>query len=467
MKTDRSARTILSIDFGTSSIKGGLVDERGDLRGWSRIPIDYLAIGGDTLELAWYRPIRDLLARLKPLSKINGISVSGNGPTLLPTDQDGTPLGSSLLWSDGKESRIANQPSFYLPKVRWLRDNDFQVYEKAKYFLTCQAALNTILTGNAVSVIPSPSFAKFFWTNESISAYQMDTALFPPLVATGTNIGEVTQSAAERFGLPKGIPVFAGGLDFFMSILGTGVVRPGLTCDRTGTSEGINYCSGYEINSSKLLTLPHVVPGLINVAGILPASGRIFEWYRRLTGSYDYDAILDAIAKTKIGNDGPFFIPSSSPVSTWDFVSGGLFGLTASHGYGHIGRAVVESIAFSVREVLETMYRNGCVIDELRISGGQARSSVWNQIKADVTGTTIAVPSIVDAELSGNAAAGLTGLGVFGSLVEASDNIVSIAERYNPCRSRYGYYTDSYERYKANRNRIVGLAALPEQPEKI
>ena len=380
---------ILCVDIGTSSIKAGIVDGAGLLLWWGREALGRQAheTFGDWQAERWVRALQSLFARIDQHLEISAVVISGNGPTLVPVGADGRPVAPVLHWIDAREERVADQSSFFLPKARWFMNNRPEAYEATSQFLSCPDFINRELTGESVSVLPSAEFIKYHWHAAAISAHGLDTNLFPRHIMTGDRIGEVTFSASKRYGIPAKTPVFAGGSDFLMAILGTAATRSGRTCDRAGTSEGINYCSSIPVESRRLRTLPHAIEGLYNVAGILSSTGRIFEWFRRIAGldGKAYDQMLSEIVDIGHTRAKPLFLPSLHTGATWEFGGAAFMRLEPEHGAAEMGRAVVESIGFAVRDLVETLEENGCAIEELRVSGGQARSGIWNQMKADTS----------------------------------------------------------------------------------
>ncbi|HUX50739.1 MAG TPA: FGGY-family carbohydrate kinase [Spirochaetia bacterium] len=447
---DNPGKYLLCIDVGTSSVKAACVDQEGRAEGLSREPV--LFAEHELLAFPpgrWTEAMRSLIARMPMRGLVAGVIVSGNGPTLVPLDGDGHEIGPALMWVDNRAHRIDGQPSFFLPKAAWMRDTDPASFERVRTFVSCPEYLGFILTGNAVTVTPSADFSPYIWTNEGIDAYRMDRGLFPPFVHPGDMTGTVSLQASATYGLPAGIPVFAGGSDFLMSLLGTATVVPGRTCDRAGTSEGINACSSHPISDRRLRSLPHVIPGLFNNAGILTSTGRMFEWFRGISGQthVNYDMMLRDVVHLEHGRDIPWFFPTLRPGETWEFSRGMFIGLGPMHGREEMGRAVVESIGYSVREAIELLEENGEDISDLRASGGQAKNVVWNQMKANIVGKPILVPRVEDAELVGNAAAGFFGLGAYQSLAEAAETLVHIKAEYLPDTEEHNRFTARYQEY--------------------
>ena len=450
---------ILAIDIGTSSVKAGVISRTGGLVAWGREGLSFSSQNERQAGLAtqWLQAIARVTKRLSTMARFDAVAVSGNGPTIVPVDEAGATSGPVLMWSDRREERIDGNRSFFLPKIAWFKSSHPDAYEASRWLISCPEYVIYSLTNEAVTIDPTPEFTPYIWDTSSIGAYGIDSDKLPPFVPTGTRVGEITPAAADRFSLPTGLPVYAGGSDFLMCLLGTATTVPGRTCDRAGTSEGINHCSVNMVESSSLRTLPHLISGYYNVAGILASTGRIFEWFRRISGQQkkSYDKMLSEIAAVPAGTSGPMFLPSLHLGATWEFSGAAFIGLEPYHGITEMGRAVVDSIGFSIRGLIETLERHGCRVEELRVSGGQARNRIWNQMKANMTGRRIVVPEVIDAELLGNAAATFTGEGDYDTLSEAADDLYRPVRRFDPDDSQTESLNEEFSRFCETRGRIV------------
>lgn len=442
---------LLCIDVGTTSVKVAIVDTTGRAQAESREHIlfreeELLNWHAET----WNRALSVLISRIPVRGEITGVVISGNGPTIVPLDAQLHEVGRVLMWMDGREERLAGDRSFFLPKAAWLRAHRPADFERVRSFVSCPEYIAFELCGEVVTVAPSEEFSPYIWTKESIEAYGFDLSLFPRFVRPGELVGMTLATASERFGLPPGVPVYVGGPDFLMSLLGTATVRQGRTCDRAGTSEGINASSSSTVDDPRVRCLPHVIPGLYNNAGILSSTGRMFEWFRDISGQTQasYEIMLREIAGLDRSRDLPWFFPSLHQGASWEFSRGMFIGLGAIHGRVEMGRAVVESIGFSVREAVEILEENSLAVQEIRVCGGQAKNHIWNQMKADIIGKPLAVPEVEDAELIGNAAVGFTGLGVFASLTEAAEELVHFKAEYRPDPEAHKRFTERYRRYR-------------------
>jgi xylulokinase len=415
-------KIVLSADIGTSSLKAGFIDigaastGRPRLLAFIREPypaeISPELVEGRHLKLpcaewenAFRRAIVALFKKL-PRAHIEAICISGNGPTLVPVQKNGT-AALPLYWF-GKTETQEGMKSFFLPHVLWFMRKYPEQYEQTATFYSCQEWLAFRLGAEPLTVLPTPVYKPYYWDAAQCAAAGIDINKFPPFTALASSIGRVSREAERLFGLKPGIPIVAGGPDFIMALLGTATVSPGMVCDRAGSSEGINVClassGGGEVAGKKpqLRLLPHPIDGLWNVSVVLPESGSIFERWRDDNGftNKNYDELLSEL------------IPN-----------GGNHHLKV--------HPVLLQIAGQVKEAVETLRGSGFPIEEMRLSGGQAKSPRWNKLKAEISRTTLYAPEILDGELAGNAAAAMLALGEAANLTAACDNLVVIKERYS------------------------------------
>ena len=383
----------------------------------------------------------DVIAAACPGRAAAAVVITGAGPALVPESADGRVLGF-LPWS--ASGAAYGGPSLFLPGLAAFRERNPGVYSSAALFFSSQEWLSHVLGARPVTALPHGAYAPYYWDERQCAALGVDASVFPPFVSMGSCIGRVRgerDGAAlpvprppAAFGklLPEGTPLLAGGPDFIMALIGTAVLEPGMICDRAGTSEGINLCideAEYarlrELRGNgagpgaALRLLPHAVPGLYNAAVIIPRSGALFEEFR--------------VQRNAPGVCGA---ESAAP----ETVYAALMEEIAGDG-NHPARAVLGRMAANVKAALETL-RAAAGIDgagPLALSGGQAKSPIWNQMKADATGAVLVVPEIPDGELTGCAVLGalfLEGTGggkdFAARLVEKARAVVRMRERYVP-----------------------------------
>ena len=452
---------IVCFDIGTTAVKGALFSEDGrmlrrescgagtaDPGGW------FPALFGISTELAAEASLRG--------GRLQAAVISGNGPTLVPVSADGDFLEPVLGWMDRRAVAQSDQiasvqdfridPSFYLPKAMWIRDNLPGVFEKTRCFLSCPESVVYRLTGNAVSMMPGRLFERYYWDDGLLEKTGMPQDKFPPFVAPGTVCGKLTETAAGLSGLPAGLDIIAAGPDFIVSLLGTASVRPGRACDRSGTSEGINLCTEKLIEDGRLMSYGHVVEPWYNLSGIISTTGGAVGWAQNaLGGSSDPSAFTSEAAKSVPGAGGLLFLPylAGERAPLWDPAARGSFiGLTLEHGRPEMIRAVLEGAGFAVRDVLEVMAENGGTADELRVTGAPAANDLWNQIKADISGCRILATESSDPELLGGLALALRTTGVYDNLADAADSVVRIRRVYEPGGRNRQLYDDLFGLYR-------------------
>jgi xylulokinase len=458
---------IAAVDVGTSLIKGGIFDREGRLLCQAQSPVTLAETSEpyfyETDPVDWIEALKEVFgAFMCSKEGIEALVVSGNGPTLIAVDQRGNVLYPAIMWMDQRgieeagaiieKAEVSVDSSLFLSKAHWIFTHRPELYERTRFFLSCPEYIDFYLCGRSYTILPSPRFEQYVWNADAIDALGMDRSRFPPFIQPGEIMGSLREKPAEQLGLQPGIQVVAGGPDYIMSLLGTGTTEPGMSCDRAGTSEGINYCSRVPVDDRRLICLPHILEDLYNISGVVSTSGKAIEWFREFSGyPKDFEVLMRDISRARPGSKGLIFLPyltgERSPI--WDpHARGTLVGLTLEHGRGEIARAVAESIGFAIRDVLEVMAEHGFSTDEIRVAGSQSQVGILNQIKADITGKRILVPTVADSELVGDACIGLTSIGQFDTFADASRGSVRIKSELEPKRENLALYTEMFYLYR-------------------
>jgi xylulokinase len=440
---------VLCADIGTSSIKLSLIDFDGKQLCFVRESFPFEKVSAGTVEaFDWKEAFRAGIASLRKHcsnTEIKAIAISGNGPTLVPVTKEGISL-LPLYWHDEKiytPPNLRQKPqSFFLPHAAWLKHHDKNHYDDVKLFLSSQEWLSHELGAEPVTVLPSPLYNPFFWDDDQLRAFNLDADKFAPFAELGAHIGNVSAEAALYFDVPPKTPIIAGGADYIMALIGTGTIKSGMVCDRAGTSEGINVCTDSPIRASELRTLPHVKSGLWNVSAMIPHSGKLFEWFRGMTNQTNrpYDEMMQEI----IGEKGFDCLPAEA-----DFFANKADFIAENLDKAQLGRAIVESIGFSVLDALQELQCHGFSVREMRVSGGQAKNPLWNQLKANISGCTLHIPEIADAELAGNACLALIHLGETRNIDESCQKIVRIKESFYADLKCHKHYLDQFASYES------------------
>lgn len=459
---------ILAIDIGTSTVKGALFSDSGAVEGLHRVAV---AMGADldpavheSSPAEWVRAVREICSRLLPgRGGLDALAISGNGPTLLPVDAEGEALHPALTWMDRRAQEEAKElsaavgfpvdSSFSLPKALWFKRRRPEIYARTAAFLSCPEYLVRVLTGETMSIVPE-GYEKHYGDSETLELLGLDREKFPVFARPGGLAGASTAAGERRTGLPRGTRVVASGPDFLAALIGTATTRPGRACDRSGTSEGINLCALRGVRDRRLLSVPHVIPPYANISGTVSASGKAVDWFKEASGrgGEDFEVFFDDIRQAPPGADRLIFLPylSGERAPMWDPLARGVFiGLTLAHGGREMSRAVVESTAFAMRDIIEVMEESGALVKELRITGRPGRNAVWNQIKADITGRPLLLPRFEDAELLGDLCFALVALGRHRDAAEAAEELVKIDRVFEPDSSLKSLYDELFSAYRA------------------
>ncbi|MDR0644002.1 MAG: FGGY-family carbohydrate kinase [Treponema sp.] len=391
--------TILTVDIGTSSLKTAFIGFDGRQKAFARETYSAHANMARQWETALFRGVQRLFEAC-PFEKPSAVCVSANGPSLVPVSVDGE-IWEPLLWHDQKIINIKGQKSFFLPHAAFFAHDFSERYERTRFLFSAQEWLSFRMGADPVTVLPQNGYVEYYWDDEQCARFRVDRDKFPPFVNMGEIIGAVSKEAARRYGLPQGIPIVGAGPDFIMALIGVGAIEAGIVCDRAGTSEGINMCAERETaaRAAGLRVLPHIRNGLWNIGGVIPRSGALFDdFLKKKAQSGDYGKILREIMRDK-----------------------------QSEGF-----STLETMAREVKAVLETFAKNDIPIKEMRVSGGQGKSRLWNQMKADITGCVFVAPQITDGELAGDAALALTALRQTRDIEEAVSRLFRVKEIFHP-----------------------------------
>ena len=274
-------------------------------------------------------------------------------------------------------------------------------------------------------------------------------------------VGTVTGKAAAECGLVEGTPVVAGGLDAACGTLGAGVIHSGETQEQGGQAGGMSICTeGYKADPRLILSY-HVVPGKWLLQGGTTGGGGVMRWFERefadyermmkeQTGASSLDQLNKIAEKVAPGCEGMVFLPymsgERSPI--WNpYAKGVFYGLDFAKTKGHMVRACMEGVAFSLRHNLEVAREAGAEADVLRAMGGSANSLLWTQIKSDITGKPIIVPASDTATTLGAALLAGVGVGFYKDYEEAVSLTVKETRRHEPDPKNKAVYDKTFETY--------------------
>jgi len=450
----------IGVDVGTTGLKAVVVDSGGRLLRDAavRYPTALAGLGAEQDATAWWRAAGEALRAVTvPGERVDGVAVTGQGPTLVAIDADGSPVAPALTWIDRRSGAEAAEiaaalgpqrnpvdPFFGTSKLLWWRRRG--VLDDAAAVLCANSYVAFHLTG-----VPSfeTSTAGLFagWDGHfdaRLAELGVPTGLLPSAVECTAIIGTVTPAAAQATGLPVGTPVAAGAIDAVGAALEAGLWGPG---------DGVVEMTGFSTVSIQPVPRGVAVPHMIHTRHCVPhtdllitaqvSTGAIVDWLTRLTGRADAAALDAEVPERRPGRLLllPSFAGERTP--TWDPAArGAVVGLDLDVTPGDLLLAAFEATALALRADLETVAAYVPFDGPLLATGGGARSRHWPQIKADVLGREIGVP--VAGHGAAHGAALLAGLavGVWSGPDDIAGATRTIDRSYQPDPGRFSGYTD-------------------------
>ncbi|MCX8206717.1 MAG: FGGY family carbohydrate kinase [Methanothrix sp.] len=431
----------LGIDIGTTSVKAGLFTHDGDLvRGAVnryRQFRSYESFAEINPEILWMA-LCETLRKLKPPAEIRGISIGGHGPSPVFLDASMEPVAFSVLWMDRRAEKEASllsellgrsvQPSWYVPQTMWLRNHRPEIFTRLRKVVQPMDYIAWKLTGSLAASVASEEIVP--WSDEEIDSAGLDPEMFPEQRIMGELIGCTKPDASRRAGLCNGIPVFAGAPDFVEAILATASFERGVVCDKAGTSEGIELCWDAPIDG--FYTAPHPLDRTLwHTGASLSTTGLSMEWMASLVSKQPWELVAEAEIAPP-GSGGLIFLPYLSRERHSISAVGAMINISLNHGLPEVSRAIMEGCACAMRLVIDRFKEKGVQIKEIRTTGTQSISRLWNRIKADVMGLPVVSQRVPEGEMLGAAMIAAYGSGDYHSIREASLCMAHPRERFEP-----------------------------------
>ncbi len=475
---------LLGIDIGTSACKVAIFEKSGKVLAQSNQPYQLYYPNPGWVEQnpeEWWSAICDGIKDVLQQSAvapgdIAGIGIDGQSWSAIPVDKEGNCLHNSPIWMDTRARDICKrvvdevgfdtifevggngfEPAYTTPKMIWFKENMPELYAKTYKFLQSNSYIAMKLTGVMTQDKSQGYGIHFFdmktctYNEELAEKLGLSVDKVPEIVDCHRVIGEVTEEAAKLTGLAVGTKVVAGGLDAACGTLGAGVYLPGQTQEQGGQAGGMSICVDEALAHPKLILSPHVVPDSWLLQGGTVGGGGVLRWFKQeLGGEASFDDLTKMAEEVAPGSDGVVFLPymagERSPIWNPD-AKGVFYGLGFDKTKGHMIRAALEGVAFSLEHNMRTAAETGVKVDELIAMGGASNSVLWTQIKADVTGKIIKVPTSDTATTLGAAILAGVGVGVYESFEEAVKETIVITRVQEPNMDNHEVYKKSMELY--------------------
>ena len=487
----------LGLDIGTQSVRAVIFDDTGRRRGMGVAPLatSFPHPGwAEQQPLEWWKGIGTAVPQALQDAGIHGeaidaIGLDSTACTVLAVDSVGMPLRPALLWMDQRSHAQAQEltntndpslrwvsgnvsPEWMLPKALWLKQNEPDTYRNARHVVECTDWLMYQLTGNwtlslnHVAVKWNYVAPEGGWSRSLLD--QAGLADLPEkwphdVVPYGAGVGKLSSSAAELLGLKAGTPVAQGGIDAYAGMIGLGAIAPGKLAMIMGSSTCHLVNADQPLLGTGMLgCYPDAIrPGLYTLEGGQTATGSIVNWYREhFAGNEEHEAVrqgktvydlLDAKAdQVPPGCGGLLCLdhwqgartPLKDPLSR-----GAWWGLTLSHGPGHMLRSIYEGTAYGTKAILDDLAKHGLIITQLIAGGGGVKSRLWLQIHANICNIPLSVPAETEACALGSAIVAAVHAGRFVSLEEAALNMVRLESVIEPNTQHADVYSQGFTRY--------------------
>lgn len=488
---------VIGLDVGTSGTKAVAVNPAGTVLASALVeyPLHSPHPGWAEQDPAdWKRAALEALRQLTAAPEVDAAAIAGVGLTgqmhgSVFLDAADEVLRPALLWCDQRTDRecaeiteqvgeaalieMVSNPAltgFTAPKILWLRNHEPETYAKVRKVLLPKDYIRLCLTGEYAADVADASGTLLFdvthrrWHTGLLETLGIDPAWMPSAFEGNAVTGTITQAAAEATGLPAGIPVVAGGGDQAAGGVGCGVVKPGVISATLGTS-GVVFAFAEAVRTDpegRVHTFCHSVPGAWHVMGVVLSAGGSLRWYRdavcdaeksvaAATGRDPYEYITAAAETAPPGSEGLIFLPYLTGERTPHkdpYARGAFIGFNLRHTKAHMARAVLEGVSFAMRDSLEILRGMGVPIEEVRASGGGARSPFWRQMQADVYQCPIVTTNVDEGPAYGAALLAMTATGAYASVPEACDATIKPVAEVTPNRAHASVYDDWFGEYQ-------------------
>jgi xylulokinase len=490
----------LGIDISTTGAKALLVDELGKVISSATTPLTLYTpypLWSEQDPLEWWdgtaRSIRQALARAEMGGDaVTAIGLTGQMHGLVLLDEAGQVLRPAILWNDQRTGpqcdeirarlgfdqlvRITGNNAltgFTAPKILWVQQNEPEIFARARHILLPKDYIRYRLTGEYASDKAGASGTILFdlkrrdWSSQMLDALEIPAAWLPRTFEGPEVTAMVHSMAAGETGLMAGTPVMAGGGDQAAGAVGVGAVEPGIVSLALGTS-GVVFATtegAYVEPLGRLHAFCHALPGRWHFMGVMLSAAGSLQWYRdALVPGVSFDELLAPAADVPPGCEGLLFLPYLTGERTPHpdpLARGAFVGLTLRHAQAHMTRAVLEGVAFGLRDSFELIKTAGKIdVRQVRVSGGGARSPLWRQILADVFAADLVTVNTTEGAAYGAALLAGVGAGAWRDVNTACQAAIRVTGQTSPSGISYErFYTHYCELYPALRDLFISLAA--------
>ena len=478
----------LGIDVGTGGTRAVLIDRAGQIV--ASETVEHVPFASPQTGWAeqdpddWWRAsvaaIRAVLSKENVASEsIAAIGLSGQMHGAVLLDEKDQVLRPSIIWCDQRSDAQCRQlteqlgasrlieltcnpalTGFTLPKVLWVKDHEPEHWRRNRSLLLPKDYVRLRLTGDKATDVADASGTLLLdvsarrWSNQMLDAAGLKETALPRVFESQEITGTISQSAAELTGLRAGTPVVAGAGDQAAGAVGMGIVKPGSVSATIGTSGVVFAATKTPALDAKgrVHTFCHAIPNRWHVMGVTQGAGLSLRWFRDQFGGESYEQLTTEAASVPAGANNllwaPYLMGERTPHLDPN-ARAALVGLTASHTRSHVVRAILEGVAFSLRDSLEIFREMNVPIESIRLGGGGARSNLWRQIQADIYAHAVDIVQAEEGAAYGAALLAGVGGDLWKSVDDACADVVRVIDRIEPNGEAVKTLEPLYRSYRA------------------
>lgn len=489
---------ILGIDVGTTGTKTLLFSAAGALLGHAYRPYEtstpQVLFSEQNPEDWWNavcETVREVCTDPAVAANVAAISLSLQGGTVAPVDSELRPVRPAIVWNDGRCSvqkeaylkEVGDAKTMYemsgwnlghnLPalEIRWMRDNEPELFAKTAMFLTVPDYISAKMTGIAaidlsdVGINELCDIRKGCYDEKILRFAGITEAQLPKIVRSGEVIGHLTEQAAAELGLTTDAVLVAGAHDQYAVALGAGANKAGDILIGSGTAWVVTAIGDKPAFETGLAQSVAAVPGLWGSLRSLSSGGVCLEWWRKNLAVSEsgepvsYETINEEVSKRKAAENGLFFFPFSGRMDeTRNFQKGTFVGLDLSHDRYDLARAVMEGVVFQARWMME-LFSTKPSKAGLKLAGGASKSPLWCELAANITNLPIRIPAVADLACVGAAIMAGVGCGIYRDAEEGYQCLAVGEQVLQPDPVVAAKYEELYAEYKKTAAALAGVYA--------
>src|SRR5215218_7707308 len=479
---------LLGIDLSTTGAKALLIDRAGRVLSSATTPLSLSTphpLWSEQDPREWWTATTNSIAQALATANASredviAIGLTGQMHGLVLLDAQGHVLRPAILWNDQRcgtecdeiRARVSREQlvqvtgndaltGFTAPKILWVEKNEPKIYRRIRHVLLPKDYIRYKLTGALAMDKADGSGTMLFdlgkrtWSTEILNTLNIPAEWMPPTFEGHEITSEVNSEAADLTGLRRGTPVVAGGGDQAAQATGVGVVRPGTMAVTLGTS-GVVFAateSALIEAEGRLHAFCHAVAGRWHLMGVMLSAAGSLQWYRdKLACNRSFADLVNDASQVPAGSEGLIFLPYLSGERTPQpdpLARGAWIGLTTRHGQAHLTRSILEGVAFGIKDMFCLMRDAGLgAIEEVRVSGGGAKSLLWRQVLADTLGAELVSVSTTEGAAFGAALLAGVGVGVWSDVDAACAQTITTSDRVIPDRDRAAKYRSIHQQYQ-------------------